>query len=174
MKIELKAVCSIPGQLLLSFILISAIMLPGCGYNLYRQSQLPFTEIEIGRIENRTFEPKLQDKLHAALSEEFMKNGILVSPGAGTKISAVVYAFEMTVLSEKQDFTTEYRVDIHADFVIEDSNKKKTEHKDISSPFIVSFTTPDDLGRLLGIKELAEKKALEDTAMRVVGALIYK
>jgi len=163
----------IPGRLLGFFILI-AIMLPGCGYNIYRQGNLPFTEIEIGLIDNRTFEPKLQDKLHAALSEEFVKHGIAVKSGGATKISAVIHVFAMTILSEKQDFTTEYRVDIHTDFIVEDKNKKRAEHKNISSPFIVSLTTPDDLGRLLGMKELAEKRAMEDIAMRIVGVLVYK
>jgi outer membrane lipopolysaccharide assembly protein LptE/RlpB len=162
------------GRLLLSLLLISVLMLPACGYSLHRQSDLPFTEIEIGRIENRTFEPKLQDKLHAALSEEFMKNGVMVNPGAGIRISAVIHAFEMTILSEKQDLVTEYRVNINTDFTVEDVNKKRTEYKNISSPFIVSLTTPDDLGRLLGMKELAEKKALKDAAMRIVGGLIYR
>jgi hypothetical protein len=158
----------------MALFILSASMLQGCGYNIYRQSDLPFTEIEIGKIENRTFEPKLQDKLHAALSEEFLKHGIKVKSGGQRKISAVIHVFAMTILSEKQDFTTEYRVDIQADFILEDVDSKTTEHKNISSPFIVSLTTPDDLGRLLGLKELAEKRALEDTAMRIVGALIYK
>lgn len=162
-----------PAQLIVWVSLVSGLLLSGCGYSIYGHSELPFTAIQIRTIENKTLEPKLQDKLHKALTEEFMRNGIMVSPVADTKLSAVIHTFDMTVLSERQEITIEYSVVIRADFTLEDKEGKK-ELKNIDSPFIVSFASSEDLSTLLAKKELAEERALKDVAMRIVGALIYK
>lgn len=153
--------------------LVTGFLLSSCGYSVHRQGELPFSEIRIGRIENNTLEPKLQDKLHKALTEEFMKNGIMVSPASETKISAVVHTFDMIVLSEKQEITIEYRIFIKADFTLEDKAGKK-EFRNIDSPFLVSFASSEALSTLLAKKDLAEEKAMKDVAMRIVGALIYQ
>jgi len=162
-----------PAQLMVWVSLVTGLLLSGCGYSVHRQSELPFSEIQIGTIENKTLEPKLQDKLHKALTEEFMKNGIMVSPFADTKLSAVVHTFDMTILSEKEEITIEYRVFMRADFTLEDKTGKK-EFRNIDSPFIVSFASSEDISTLLAKKELAEAKAMKDVAMRIAGALIYK
>ena len=161
-------------SLILWVCLLTGLMLSGCGYSVYTHSDLPFKEINIGTIENKTLEPKLQDKLHAALTEEFMKNGITVNPYAETKISAVLNKFDMTVLSEKKGITIEYSVLINADFIVEDKDGRKKEFKKIDSPFIVSFGSSEDLPPLLAKKELVEERAMRDVAMRIIGALIYK
>jgi outer membrane lipopolysaccharide assembly protein LptE/RlpB len=153
--------------------LVTGLLLSGCGYSIYGHSELPFTAVQIRTIENKTLEPKLQDKLYKSLTEEFIKNGIMVSPVADTKLSAVIHTFDMTVLSEKNEIAVDYRVVIRADFTLEDKEGKK-ELKKIESPFIVSFASSGDLNTLLAKKELAEEKALKDVAMRIVGALIYK
>lgn len=164
----------IPARLVLLGSLVSVLLLSGCGYSVYRHGDLPFTDIQIGTIENKTLEPKLQDKLHAALTEEFMKNGIRVNPYAETKISAVVNAFDMSILSERQGITIEYRITISADFIVEYKDGRKKEFKNIDSPFIVSLASSESLATLLAKKELVEERALRDVAMRIVGGLIYK
>jgi hypothetical protein len=161
-------------RLILWASLLTGLLLSSCGYSVYSHSDLPFKEIQIGAIENRTLDPKLQDKLHTALTEEFMKNGIMVNPYAETKISAVIHEFDMTVLSEKKEITIEYRVVINADFILEDKDGRKKEFRRIDSPFIVSFASSEDLAMLLAKKELVEERAMRDVAMRIIGALIYK
>jgi len=153
--------------------LVTGLLLSGCGYSIHRQADLPFTEIQIGIIENNTLEPKLQDKLHQALTEEFMKNGIMVSSVADKKLSAVVHTFDMVILSEKEEITIDFRIFIRADFTLEDRSGKK-EFRNIESPFFVSFASSEDLSTLLAKRDLAEEKAMEDVAMRIVGALIYR
>jgi outer membrane lipopolysaccharide assembly protein LptE/RlpB len=145
------------------------LLLSGCGYSVHRQSDLPFTEIQIRPIENRSLEPKLQDKLYAALAEEFEKNGIRVTPAAGTKLSAVIHTFDMVLLSEKEGIAIEYRIFMSADFIVEDKDGKKRVIKNADSPFIVSFASAEELGTLLAKKDLAEVKAARDVAMRIVG-----
>jgi len=159
-------------RLILCSILASACLLSGCGYSVHRQSELPFTEIQIGTIENKTLEPKLQDKLHKALTEEFMHNGIMVTPGADTKLSAVIRDFEMKILSEKDDITVQYRIFIQADFSVFYKNGK-TEIRKMDTPFIVTLTAANALNKLLATKEPVEEQAMRDVAMRLVGTLIY-
>jgi hypothetical protein len=155
-------------------IVIAAALLNGCGYSVHRHASLPFQEIGIGTIENRTVEPKLQDRLQRALAEEFLKQGISVSPSAPHKINGVINAFDMAGISAKDNISVEYRVIIDADFALFDGEKKIRDIKHVQSPFIVSFTGAANLNSLLAAKEVAEDKAMNDVAMEIVGALMFK
>jgi len=161
------------GRLILWAILASAYLLSGCGYSVHRQSDLPFSEIQIGTIQNNTLEPKLQDKLHRALTEELMKNGIMVTPSAETKLSAVINDFDMNILSEKKEITVAYRIRMRANFTLTEKSGK-TDLKKIETPFIVTLTASNALNTLLATKELVEEQAMRDVAMRIVGGLIFK
>jgi outer membrane lipopolysaccharide assembly protein LptE/RlpB len=162
--------------ILFNIILVSlaALAFGGCGYSIHPQSALPAKEISIGLIDNRTLEPKLQDKLQRALTEEFMKQGIRVSRAAEYKLTGVVNSFDMVSLSEKGGITVEYRVMVSAEFRLLNREGRVIEVKNISAPFIVSLTDPGDLGNLLASKDTAEERAMADIAMEIVGALIFK
>jgi hypothetical protein len=152
----------------------SLFTLFGCGYSLHGRASLPFNAIQIGTIENKTVEPKLQDKLYTALTEEFLKQGITVLPDAGYKLSGTVKEFSLLILSEKGDIAAEYEVVIKGDFTLVDPSGKQKELKDIGSPFIVSFSRPGPLEEVIAAKELASEKAIRDMAMQVVGAVIFQ
>lgn len=158
----------------LGFACIAVLMIAGCGYSLHRKADLPFAEIRIGKIENLSHEPKLQDKLHKALVLEFTKNGISVTPNAGNVLSGVVRRFEMSSLSEKNDITVEYRITVDADFTYRDNDGNLREIRKVMSPFIISSSGPGEMTLLLGSRDLAEEKAAADIALGIVGALIYK
>jgi hypothetical protein len=146
----------------------------GCGYAIHGNLSLPFDEIQIVEIENKTLEPKLQDSLYRALTEEFLKQGVTVSPDAGYKISGTIDHFELRVLSEKADIATEYEVIVKADFKLIDPSGDAKEFKNIVSPFIVSFTSPGPLNDLIASKEIASEKAIRDMAAEIVANLIYR
>jgi len=156
------------------FACLAVLMAAGCGYSIHGRSDLPFTEIRIGKIENFSIEPKLQDKLHRALVKEFTKNGITVTPSAGNVLSGVVRKFEMSSLSEKKDVTVEYKILIDAEFTYKDSDGKVRAIKKVMSPFIISSPGSRDMGVILGSRDVAEDKAMSDIAMEIVGALIFK
>lgn len=153
---------------------LAVAMTAGCGYSIHRKADLPFTEIRIGKIENLSLEPKLQDKLHKALVREFTKNGITVTPSVGNVLSGVVRRFEMSSLSERKDITVEYKITIDADFTYRDNDGKVLQMKKVMSPFIISSSGSRDMALLLGSRDMAEDKAMADIAMEIVGALIYK
>jgi len=157
-----------------SAVLALLLLFTGCGYRVHRQVSLPFTEIRIGRIVNQTLEPKLQDRLHKALTEEFVKQGIRVSSSAPLTLTGTVTRFDLSTLSEKGGVTLDYRLAVEAVFSLTNREGKIVETKKISGPFIVSFSASEDMGRLLATKDLAGENACRDIALRLVGALIYR
>ncbi len=160
------------GFLIVSFFILTVGY--GCGYSVHRQSALPFKDIHIAPIENKTLEPKLQDKLHKALIMEFTKHGVQINPSSGTTLTGAIYTFEMFTLSVKNDTTAEYRVNAAVNFTFQSENGEIREIKDIRSPFIVSFSSGEALSETLANRDLAEEMALEDVAMQIVGFLIYR
>ena len=155
-------------------VVLYLFMCAGCGYSVHRHADLPYKEIGIGLIENRTLEPKLGDKLYKALAEEFLAQGIVFNNASPYKLTGVINKYGMTSLSEKNGITIEYSLQVSADFRLVDNEGKVLEIKNISSPFFVSFAGSEDLAGLLASRELAEEKAMRDIASEVVGALIYK
>jgi len=155
---------------------ISCLLSPvfGCGYTLHGKASLPFQAIHIGIIENRTVEPKLQDKLYKALTDEFLKQGIAVYHGADYHLKGRIDQFELRILSETSDVATEYEVIMKGGFIITDPSGHGKELKDVGSPFIISFSATDNLTGLLALKELASDRAVRDMAQEIVAALIYR
>jgi hypothetical protein len=146
----------------------------GCGYQIHNRAALPFMAINIGKIENKTLEPKLQDRLYTALTEEFLKQGVDVNPAAGYKISGTIHQFDLRVLSEKSDVAVDYEVIIKADFTLTDPSGSAKEFRNITSPFIISFSGAGPLNDLIASKELASERAIRDMAMEIVAGLIYR
>ena len=160
---------------LLFYVLCSmllALCLFGCGYTLHGKAALPVNEIQIERIENRTLEPKLQDRFHRVITEEFLKHGVSISPNADYKLSGTINFFEMYVLAER-DVAVEYEVVMRGDFKLVGPSGDTKDIKGIGSPFIVSFPGSGLLEDVLALKERASERALRDMATEIVGILIY-
>ena len=169
-KLNVRRLLSV--QALGAFCLLLALC--GCGYTIHGRASLPFDSIQIDRIENKTLEPKLQDMLYRALTEEFLKEGISVRAHAGHKLSGTINKFNLKVLSEKSDVASEYEVVILGDFNLVDPSGKIKKFKGIGSPFIVSFAGAGSLNELIANKELASERAIKDMAMEIVAALLYR
>lgn len=173
-KVSHKAFFSLyapPAGLILA---VFILFLSGCGYSIHPQSSLSVSEVHIAPVDNKTREPKLQDKLHRALTEEFMKQGVRVSPAAEYTLAVSVTKFDMISLSEKEGITVDFRVAVNADFRLLDRSGKVVETRTVSSPFIVSVTAAQNLGTLFALRDVAEEQAMRDIAMEIVGALIFK
>lgn len=145
----------------------------GCGYTIHGRASLPFDSIQIEKIENKTFEPKLQDKLYAALTEEFLKQGIAIQPGADYKLYGTIHQFDLNVLSSREDIAVEYEVVIKGDFRLVEPSEKVKDFKNIGSPFTVSFSGSGKLSDMIALKELASEKAMRDMAMEIVAIIIH-
>ena len=154
--------------------MLIALSLYGCGYSLQSRAALPFDSIQIQRIENKTVEPKLQDRFYEAITQEFLKYGVTVQSNADYKLSGTINRFELRVLSEKEGIAVEYEVIIKGDFRLVEPSGAVKDIKNIGSPFIISFTAPNPLESVLAFKELASEQAIRDMAMEVAAALIYQ
>jgi hypothetical protein len=154
------------------FSMLLALCLSGCGYTIHGKTSLPFNEIYIERIENKTLEPKLQDRFHRVMAEEFLKQGININSDADYKLSGTIDFFEINVLAER-NVAVEYEVVMRGDFKLIGPSGYIKEMKGIGSPFIVSFPGSGMLEDVLAAKELASEKALRDMATEIVGILIY-
>jgi hypothetical protein len=155
-------------------VLIFSLSLFGCGYTLQSRTSLPFDSIQIEGIENKTVEPKLQDKFFRAITEEFLKYGVSVQSHADYKLSGTIDRYRLRVLSERSGVAIEYEVIIKGDFRLVGPSGDTRDIKDIGSPFIVSFPASGTLEEVLAFKELASEKAIRDMAMEVVAAIIYE
>ena len=150
-----------------------SLFLFGCGYTLQSRTTLPFDSIQIQKIENTTVEPKLQDKFYEAITEEFLKHGVIVQSRADYKLSGTINHYSLRVLSEREGVAAEYEVIIKGDFRLVEPSGAARDIKNIGSPFFVTFPVSGELTNVLALKELASEQAIRDMAMEVVGAIIY-
>ncbi|MGE5238297.1 MAG: LPS assembly lipoprotein LptE [Chloroflexota bacterium] len=150
-------------------------LLAGCGYRLQTKANLPFDTITIGKVENSTFEPKLQDRLSALLAQTFMEYGIAVVPSSRHVVQANVVRFELRTLSEVNLTTSEYEVIITSDFVITDTSTGDTfPLMRLKDPYLTYFFATGALENVLAQKEIATDVALRDLSREVVRRAVYR
>lgn len=148
-------------------------LLSGCGYSLHSRASLPFHSISIGKIANKTFEPKLQDRMQTALADELMKNGFNIAGDSGHRIDGVLNTFELKTLSEKSGTAVEYEVIVKGDFRLTGPSGEIKALRG-SGAFIISFTSTESLQGVVALKEQATERALRDLASEIVASIIYK
>ncbi|KJR40739.1 lipoprotein [Candidatus Magnetoovum chiemensis] len=155
--------------------LLIAMFISSCGYSLVKSDNIPFESIKIVKITNETQEPKLQDKLYEALTEEFLKKGITVSDTSLNKLEAAITYFKLNVLSEKKTYAAEYGADIRADFTFTDEKGQTHKLSAYSSPFIESFRVAETntINPIIASKETAAAAALSNLAQSLISDLIY-
>ncbi len=160
----------------ITFFVIGLLVLSGCGYSIHTSSSFPFDSVRIGRIVNVTSEPKLQDKLTIALTEEFLRHGIQVSHSSPNVLTGTITDFRLRILSERGEFATEYEAVINGNFTFTDSEGKTRVLRNISSPFIESFSGEKATGsvaQIVSAKENTAETALRGLSMIIVSELIY-
>lgn len=155
-------------------ILLFVSLVSSCGYRVETKGDLPFNNIAIGKIENRTHEPKLEDGLNRTLSEALMEYGFRIDKSARYRIEIDLTRFELATLSERELIATEYGVDIRGKFHLSDSETgKTTPDLDIRNPFATYFSTSGKLVNVLAQKEVSVNKALKDISQEIVRQIIY-
>lgn len=153
--------------------LIFVLSLAGCGYTIQGRSSLPFDSISIGNIVNKTFEPKLQDRMQTALADELLKNGFKLESNSPYRINGIINAFEMRTLSEKSGTAIEYEVIIKGDFKLTEPSGRTRDLRN-HGVFIVSFSSSDSLQSVIASKEKAIEKALKDFSSEIAASIIYQ
>ncbi|MBA4349489.1 MAG: hypothetical protein C0415_05820 [Thermodesulfovibrio sp.] len=146
----------------------------GCGYTLHTRAELPFDTVAIGKIENKTLEPKLQDKLSRILAETFSEYGFVASSSARYKVEVDIYEFKLEALNEQDLVATEYRVYIKGHFKLIDRERDKIiPLEGVDSPFETSFGSSGKLENVIAQKELSINSALKNLSEELVRRIIY-
>lgn len=161
------------GAISLQLAVCFLLLLTGCGYRFQGKGSLPFTSVKIGKIENRTYEPKLEDKFQRALADELLKSGIMISEAAEHSVNGTIDHFELKPLAEKEGLTVEYEVIIKGRFSLKlpDGNTKQLRSR---GAFIVSFYNEGELPSVMASKELAIEKALQDLSSEIRAGIVYQ
>jgi len=153
-------------------IFIFALFLTGCGYKVLGRESLPFDSVNIGRIENKTYEPKLEDKLQKALADELIRNGIMISKNSGYVITGVINDFKLEPLTETQGTAVEFEIVIKGRFFLTSPEGKVKELRN-SGVFIVSFYSIGNLQELRAAKEQAAETAMRNLASEIRAGIVY-
>jgi hypothetical protein len=145
----------------------------GCGYTIQTKANLPFDTIAVGKLENKTFEPKLQDRLSRQLAETFLEYGFSISSSARYRLEGEITKFELEPLVEQSLVATQYKVVIKAYFRLIDTASGKIIPLVEDSPFITYFSSAEKLQNVLAQKELSTISALKDISQAVARRIIY-
>src|SRR5208283_1585506 len=151
------------------------LVLSGCGYTLQTRASLPFETISVGKIENKTSEPKLQDSCHVALAETLSQYGYEVSPFARYRLEGQIFRIELVPTTEVNLTATQYQVIIKAGFKLLDTESGNSIPLAGDSPFITYFAAnpTDTLEEIMAQKELAEASAMANMAQTLVSFVTY-
>ena len=150
------------------------LFLGGCGYTIQTKANLPFDTIAVGKIENKTLEPKLQDMFSRSLAETFSEYGFRVSQSARHRLEGEITKFELKPLAEQLLVATQYEVVIKANFRIIDTVSGKTTSLVADSPFITYFSSTGRLENVLAQKEISTGSAMKNISQEVVRQIIYR
>ncbi|HSW64059.1 MAG TPA: LPS assembly lipoprotein LptE [Dissulfurispiraceae bacterium] len=158
------------------FLLITAVcmFLTGCGYTMQSRANLPFHEIDLGRVENKTHEPKLEDRLARAIGLVFPEYGFDISPHAGYRLECDIETFTMTVLSEIGLTAAEYQIATGVTMRLVETKSGKVTVMKPASPFVTYFRSTGRIEAVMAQKELATDRAMRDVAQRAAQEIIYK
>src|SRR5208283_170650 len=138
-------------------------------------ANLPFETISVGKIDNKTSEPKLQDRLHEVLAETLSRYGFGVSSSARYKLQGEIDQFELVPTTEVNLTATQYQIVIKASFKLVDTESGTSIPLAASIPFITYFNAnpTDTLEEIMTQKELAEASAMANLAQTLVSLVTY-
>ena len=159
---------------ILLFSVCFTLLATGCGYTIQGKASLPFQTVKIGKIVNKTYELKLEDRMQRALTAELLKTGFTLGAEADYSIEGVLNVFELRVLSVKVSEASEYEVIVRGDFrLLEPSGKVRTLRS--GGIFITSFiSTEENLNSIIAAKELATERALRDFSSEIVASILFQ
>jgi len=133
---------------------------------------LPFDSINIKHVDNRTYEPRLEDKLHNALSEEFINQGIKVEgPSADITLEAAITRYELGAIGVVDESIREQEIIMLVDIKVIDKGNV-IEFKSMGSPILITFQTTGTVPQTIVLEDRATIKASREIAKDVVSRII--
>ncbi len=159
---------------LLFITLIAASILTSCGYHMTGSKLLPFNSITIRPVLNKTYEPRLEERLHNALSNEFINQGIEVKiSGGDVELQATVTSFLLGAVGAVDETVKEQEIIMQADIILTDKDRV-TEFKTMQSPIKITFESVGNISESVANKELSTDKASREIAREIIGQIIMR
>ncbi|MCL5236881.1 MAG: LPS assembly lipoprotein LptE [Nitrospirae bacterium] len=152
--------------------LLVTCYLTGCGYTLQTRADLPFDTIMVGRIDNKSLEPKLQDNFNRVLAETFAEYGFRVGRSRYV-LEGEISGFELKPVAEQSLVAAQYEVVIKAGFRLIDKESNRSVPLIANSPFVTYFGSTGRLESVLAQKELSTISALKNLSQEVVRQITY-
>lgn len=146
----------------------------GCGYQMVGSKRLPFNSVIIKPVQNKTYEPKLEERLHKALSEEFISQGINVMTVNGDiTIETTITFFELGSIAVVNENVQEQTITMRVDVKIIDK-ERVIEFNSMESPIRITFQSTGTVSDSVMQKERAIDKACREIASEIVGKMILR
>jgi len=162
------------GSSTFNFLLLTSlfILVSSCGYHMVGSRFLPFDSINIRHIDNRTYEPRLEEKLHNALSEEFINQGIKAEGvSADITLEASITRFELGAIGAVDESVREQEIIMLVDIKVMDK-EDVIEFKSMGSPILITFQTTGTVPQTVDLRDRATIKASREIARDIVGRII--
>jgi len=155
-------------------LLTSYFLLSSCGYHMIGSTPMPFNSITIKQVQNKTYEPGLEEKLHNALSREFINQGIEVRrAGGNVEMEVSVNNFDLSAIGAVDDKVKEQSIIMRVHIKLVDQGKI-TEFKAMQSPIKITFQSTGTVSESIINKERAIDKACSEIAKEIVSRIILK
>ncbi len=149
-----------------------AFLISSCGYHLIGSKPLPFNSVTIMRVQNNTYEPRLEERLHNALSEGFIAQGIKVMiKGGDVALKATVTRFELSPLSAIEGRVQEQAIVMRVDVKIT-SNGKVIKFAAVEPGIRVTYSTTGSVSESIVEKERAVGKVCRKIAKEIINKII--
>lgn len=156
----------------LALFIAAMTFIVSCGYQIIGSSSLPFDSITIKPVENRTYEPGLEERLHNSLSTEFTNQGIDVKLSGGEAVlETVITSFQLGAVGAVDETIKEQELIMKADISFID-NGSVMRFEGIQSPIKISFQSTGTVNQSAAEKERAADKATKEIAKEIVGRII--
>lgn len=121
-----------------------------------------------------TYEPRLEERLHRALSREFIAQGIKVRHiGGDITLESTITAFKLSPIASVEDRVQEQEVVFTVDIkVIDDGNI--IEFVSMQSPIRITFQASGSVTDSVILKERSIDKASSEIAREIISRIIIR
>jgi hypothetical protein len=130
--------------------------------------------VTIKPVINKTYEPGLEERLHNALSREFIAQGIRVKAINGDiDMTTTITNFELGALAYIDEIVQEQDITLKVDIIIMDKNEVM-EFRSMQSPIRVTFRSTGTVNESVVEKEKAIDKSCREIAREIISKIIIK
>ena len=160
--------------LLLFTIHCSLFTVLGCGYHIVGSKPLPFSSVTIEAINNKTYEPGIEERFHNALSKEFIVQGIKVLAINGDVVlKATVTTFELGALAYVDEKVKEQTIILKVDVSIIDK-ERVINLGSMQSPIQITFRSTGTVSESASQKEMATDRVCVEIAKEIISKIILR